>query len=553
MEKYRASVKFKILAILKISILIIVVCITNSNSFSRINLLIEDKRFVTLTIFLGIWAISLIALFVMSFHRSVIIRALWAVVIGFSSAASFCYSQVQGSEFFIFDVISLWNARHEVGRAADFYSAAIVPSLGIFAIACFAVLMPSELVFPGGSWRSLALFPALPIILIAGVVLYREGKGSDGLPKQFSPVSLALLSAYKINFHSVPERKNVHIAPRSPMANSIVMIIDESIRADFFSVEPGNPFTPEFAAHADRWIDFGPAISAGNCSNISNALLRFMATKENVIQTAQSSPTLWQYAKAAGYRTVYIDAQAGFIGVYGKLQNYMTAHETFWIDQIHKLDKDIPTPTLDDELLKIVLQELSVGDRVFIYANKNGAHFPYEDNVPEDYSVAMPSKLPSSIQDASLIPGYIKAVRWSTDRIMAQLSRNMPWNKTAVVYTSDHGQHFASGRLTHCSSHTNVDEHEAIVPLLVATDIRPLEDRLKQTALSFPDRASHFAIAPALLEIMGYAKEDISAIYGRYSLLDKLDAEPVFVSGDITGLFGTEASLHKARPALQRP
>jgi hypothetical protein len=48
-------------------------------------------------------------------------------------------------------------------------------------------------------------------------------------------------------------------------------------------------------------------------------------------------------------------------------------------------------------------------------------------------------------------------------------------------------------------------------------------------------------------------KAGISSLYGDYSLLDNLEAAPVFVSGDIFGLFGAKASLHSTHPALQRP
>lgn len=76
---------------------------------------------------------------------------------------------------------------------------------------------------------------------------------------------------------------------------------------------------------------------------------------------------------------MFIDAQAGFVTVYGKLQNYMTPAEAISIDRFYKLDNAIRTHDLDDELVNIVLKEMSVGDPVFIYANKNGAHFPYSD------------------------------------------------------------------------------------------------------------------------------------------------------------------------------
>ncbi|WP_411037617.1 sulfatase-like hydrolase/transferase [Shinella sp. BYT-45] len=537
----------------KILSVLAVILLTNPGVLDRISLLYDDGRFLTIVIFMALWLLSIIILLLISFHPSAAVRFAWSLPLGLSAAAAFGYRYVQGSEFFVFDVLGLWGARHEAGRAAEFYSSAVLPSLAVCALGIAAIAMPPGLRIKNPACRQgISLAPLLPILLIAAVVLHREGKGSDALPKQFSPLSLAALAAYKLNFQSAPSRENVRLKAGASSVDSIVMIVDESIRADFVSLSPGNPFTPELAEERARWIDFGPAVSAGNCSNISNALLRFMARKEDVVGSAQTSPTIWQYAKAAGYRTVYIDAQAGFIKVYGKLQNYMTAAETFWIDDLYKLDAGVATSRLDDELIDIVLKELSSGDRVFIYANKNGAHFPYKDNAPAEYRVDVPRQLPEGVRDRTLMPDYIRAVRWSTDRTMARLSRQAPWKRTALIYTSDHGQNFAPGRLTHCNSHTNVDEQEGLVPLLVATDVASLKEKLGKVAKAFPDKASHFAIAPALLELMGYAKSDIVRRYGRYSLLDSLEAAPVFVSGDMFGLFGATASLHVSRPALQR-
>lgn len=539
---------------IKLLALLMFILLTNPGVFDRISFLYNDGRFVTIGIFLVLWILSVAVLFAVSFHPSLATRFAWSLPLSVSAAAAFGYRYVQGSEFFVFDVLGLWGARHEAGRAAEFYASAIGPSLAIFALGVVAITIPPGLRIRSVFYRrGVSLAPLLPILLIAAVVLYREGKGSEALPKQFSPLSLAALAAYKIGLHSVPSREEVHIKAGAALADSIVMIVDESIRADFVSMAPGNPFTPQFAEERARWVDFGPAVSTGNCSNISNALLRFMSKKEDVIGSAHTSPTIWQYAKAAGYRTVYIDAQAGFIKAYGKLQNYMTAKETFWIDRLHKFGADVPTHRLDDDLIDIVLKELSRGDKVFIYANKNGAHFPYKENAPADYSVSVPSELPEGVHDTTLSPDYMRAVRWSTDRTMARLSREAKWDRTAIIYTADHGQNFEADRLTHCNSHTNVDEQEGLVPLLVATDVSSLRKKLNAVAEAFPEKASHFAIAPALMEMMGYAKADISSLYGDYSLLDNLEAAPVFVSGDIFGLFGAKASLHSTHPALQRP
>ena len=89
------------------------------------------------------------------------------------------------------------------------------------------------------------------------------------------------------------------------------MLIDESVRPDYINWKIGNSMTPHLAANADKIANFGNAVSGGNCSSYSNALLRFGGTANNIVKSMTTNPTIWQYAKKAGYRTVYIDGQSG--------------------------------------------------------------------------------------------------------------------------------------------------------------------------------------------------------------------------------------------------
>jgi glucan phosphoethanolaminetransferase (alkaline phosphatase superfamily) len=384
--------------------------------------------------------------------------------------------------------------------------------------------------------------------LIAGVVLYREGHGSEAMPKQFSSLSLAAIATYKMNTGNFEPRRPVSIKPTSSLVRAVVLIVDESIRADYVSLEPGNRVTPELVQSRDQWIDFGPSVSAGNCSHISNALLRFMADRRDLIRSARTNPTIWDYAKAAGYRTVFIDAQAGFIKVFGKLQNYMTQLETLAIDRHYKLDSTIPSSALDDELARIVLEELKTGDRVLIYANKNGAHFPYQLDYPTSYRQEIEAS--GAKQMTSLLENYAKAVTWSTDRPMSHLMRTADLSDVALIYTSDHGQNLAPGRLTHCSSADSVAPEEGIVPLMVATGNTELRERFRRVATNHRGHGTHFAIAPTLLELVGYQQADVSAAYDG-SLLTQLRWKPAFVSDDILGLFSKEATWHDADPSIE--
>jgi glucan phosphoethanolaminetransferase (alkaline phosphatase superfamily) len=543
-------VKSGVLLILKCGLLLTLIVLTNHGLEDRLRVMVAEQRLLSLTVFSLIWAVSLIAVLAAAFQPSLVVRLVWAFLLALSSAAAYGYYLVQGSEFFVFDMLNFWAALHEADRASEFYSDAVWSSLAVFVLGMVAIVMP-----PVRSLRvtrkvryGLPWLPVLPLLLIAGVVVFREGKGSQAMPSQFSPLSLAAVAAYKVNTGSFEKREAVSITPTRPLARAVVLVVDESVRSDFVSLVPGNPVTPELAKLRERWVDFSPAVSSGNCSHLSNAMLRFMVDRRELVRSVHRNPTVWQYAKTAGFRTVFIDAQPSFINVYGKLQNYMTPAEAALIDRFYTISSAVPSYALDDELVRIAIEEMAVGDRVFIYANKNGAHFPYSDGSPE-------ALLPEAARAAKANAGsfaaeihtYAKAVRWSTDRTMSRLIREADWSDATVIYTSDHGQNFKPGRLTHCTTSPNVDPNEAIVPLMVATGDAKLQHRFEAVAARYPGHATHFAIAPTLLELLGYRPADIAARY-EGSLLRDLSWKPQFVSDDILGLFSTRPAWHMVEP-----
>ena len=540
------------------------VALTNPGVMSRVLLLQNQGRWTTLLVFLALWGLSIAALLIAALHRRLWVRALWGALLATATAVGFAYQHASGTEFGIFDAISLWSARHEAGRAMAFYSA----ELALFALVLaggFIVLTapPAIAAAPLQRWLSrLALAPALPVALIAAVVVAKEGGGSQALPTQFVPLSVGLVSVAKMSSVSVPERRTVQWTPGRRQARHIVVLVDESIRADYIDWTPGNPFTPELAALRARVIDFGPAASAGNCSHYSNALLRFAASREHLGAGVMTNPTLWQYARRAGYRTVFIDAQSAFNRNPGKLQNFMTADEAADIDRLETMPATTPAAELDDRLLDIVMQELRSDQPVFIYANKNGAHFPYDASYPDTERPFRPAMsdalqvvaaggiaqrtISAYVEAAPVrarINSYRNAVRWSVDRFFRRLFDKARLDDAVVLYTSDHGQAFHPDRLSHCTVE-DPDPREALVPLFVAAADSALRDRFAAGAEANRGRASHFALAPTLFELFGYARADIAQTHGA-SLFERNAQAPGFTTGDVFGLFSRQPRWHR--------
>lgn len=192
----------------------------------------------------------------------------------------------------------------------------------------------------------------------------------------------------------------------------------------------------------------------------------------------------------------------------------MTAGEARDIDGFYALDEAIPPPALDDKLLDIVLNEVKPDKPVLIYANKNGAHFPYDQDYPDQARLFHPT-MSEAAQDtgASRIASFRNAVRWSVDRIMARLIEEADRPDTLIIYTSDHGQAFNPKHFTHCTVE-DPDPREGLVPLFVVTGNAALRAQLVAAARASRGHGSHFAIAPTVLDLLGYSQEAVATNYG---------------------------------------
>lgn len=523
--------------LLSIAIFLLVV---NFGIFSRIGLLLDQGRFSTLVPFLIIWAIAVFAVLVAAFQPSIYVRAFWAIVIAVSSAASWGFYDLSHSEMSVFDILSLWNARHEAGRAAEFYEQHLLSALIVLALGFLVIFLPADITGRVKIWlRRLCWFPVVPIALIAGVVFAKDGGGSDAMPWQFRPAALSSLAGIKIAFLGTTSREPVKWVPtKEHKSGSIVMLVDESVRADYINLSPGNPYTPQFAELAGKFVNFGPAASTGNCSSYSNVLLRYGVSRQDITGNANKNPSLWEYAKLSGYRTVFIDAQAGNISNPGLMQNFMTMREKSQIDGFYAI-RGVPGAEADGKLAEIIAKELATDEPVFIYANKNGAHFPYDHAYPADAAIFHPTMAESGIDNTrSRIASYRNAISWSVDRFMGTVFANADLSNATLIYTSDHGQVFQPDHLTHCNVEAP-DPRVGLVPLMVYTPDPSLQALFRNGAKQLSGKASQFQIAPTLLQLMGYRPEDIATAYDE-SLLTGSKRVPAFTSGDVFGLFSSE-------------
>ena len=534
---------------LRIFLILLFVAVTNSGFTQRLNVILDQGRWTAALAFIGVWAICLATLLAAALQPRLWARAIWGVVFALGTILGLGFRDLSGSELSVFDFLSLWSARNDAVRALDFFGAEAWWLVLVVVLTIVVVTAAPVPTHPTTRrWLSrLGWSPVLPIAAISTILLLKQGSGAAGLPTQFAPISIAAASGVVLATSPIPERAKVVWQPKAPTIRKIVLLVDESVRGDFIEWSPGNPYTPKLAALKPRIVDFGPASSAGLCSNYSNALLRFAASRNGLGRQLLVNPTIWDYAHRAGFRTVYIDAQAAFYRDPGKLVNFMTPDEARQVDGYHALTTDVAGYALDYKLLDIVAEELKSEQPVFIYANKNGAHFPYDRTYPEWQRVFRPTMTEAGRDGMTLrINSYRNAIKWAVDGFFGQLFRELDLKDTLILYTSDHAQQFDPRFVPHCGVE-DPDPHTALVPLFAITEQEDLRARLSAAAHASEGHGTHFALVPTILELMGYATEDVSSRYSD-SLLRPNQQPPFFTSGDIFGLFSNKVLTHPIDP-----
>ena len=129
------------------------------------------------------------------------------------------------------------------------------------------------------------------------------------------------------------------------------------------------------------------------------------------------NPSIFTYAKNAGYKTAYISASSEG----NRLQNYMTYFDLADIDYFFqpntKEEKDLRYA--DEILADHIKGYLEKNDGSFIYVVKSGAHFPWQLNYPSEQAIYKPCLIGNEgISDASyqtILNTYLNSIRWKTD------------------------------------------------------------------------------------------------------------------------------------------
>ena len=322
------------------------------------------------------------------------------------------------------------------------------------------------------------------------VCVYRQGAATNKLPSPTSPIALSL--AYLYDSLSTPRPAYTYTTEskptNKPLFTHIVLIVDESLRWDY------SPFlrvkTPPDSKY--KVLDYGRASSGANCSHTSNIMLRKGAKSSAVAHDFYANAFLWSYARNAGYKTHLYDAQGGGGG-----------HDFFTTQERELIDVNLSNTAIkqDSDIIDS-LSYLNDSTPSFTYIIKKGSHFPYHAPF-----LAKPSDDYTKANHQRIL--YLSNVIYQSDVFFTKLLSQHYAQKVLFIYTSDHGQNlFDRAGLTHCTAGSEPYDGEGEVPLVLISngDVARYEAHLAKNC----NRASHFNIAPTILEAMGYDEGDRS-------------------------------------------
>lgn len=471
------------------------------------------------------------ALYLMAYIRQAIIRHVFALAMFVSAVFFDVYTRVTADYLTYSGFVSLVYSGGFIQEAAYQYRDALLRGVLSGLLLLFGIgLKPRHGLAIPNALRVAA--PVCGVLLLSAVLFLRAGEGARGLPIMYTPLAYLNLFAYEALHNTVGPREPVTLARTSQaVGHDIVLIIDESISGNYLDINA--PFgVHSNLKQARAGVDifnYGYAASIANCSADTNVTLRYGGTRADYMRINTTLPSIWQYAKKAGLRTVYIDAQR----TAGNLQNLMTDTEKKDIDQFVQFDQ---TSVRDRDMAAAakLIELLNDDTPELVVINKVGAHFPVHDKYPDAFMAYRPT-LPrgqfTEVADTGERNGfngqpddwvlyrnaYKNTVLWNVGEFFARVFAEGNLNNALLIYTSDHGQDLHErgnpGLNTHCGG--DPVEEEGLVPLVViqGSALKTLDWSAQLAANK--DRSSHYNIFPTLLQLMGYDLAGIEAVYGK--------------------------------------
>jgi lipid A ethanolaminephosphotransferase len=485
------------------------------------NLLVHSAK--AGSIYLVACAGCVLALFAAPFIAQPLLRATASAVLLFGIGYDLVMFDIGGDlPSFSTTQTILTNAWFGIHGTAQVYLVPIVANTALVALALAIFCLPPP------PLRRLQHVPML-VVLLAGIGVLGIFVETRAQTRTFPSPFASYLNAVRVAAGGGRiELRDVDYAgtPTTPL-RKIVLVLDESVRGDYLSLNRADAATTPFLdAHRDAISNFGIASSVANCSYESRMMMRFGSDERDIRNGSEPrfpGPTVWQYAKRAGFETVYIDS----FGSATRFTHGMTSAELASVDR-RIITDDKPQYERDPGNAGKLQALLRDPSPMFILVEKYGVHVPYNAQYPASANVfgVAHDRTFDPANRPKLVGQYRNAIRWSVDGFFASLLQQPLPPATLLLYTSDHGQALAENdrRQTHCSQGRLAIRQEADVPLFALSSDATWQAALSQAARQNHDRASAFDVFPTLLAAMGYDRGWIDARFA-YSLTGAMPAD----------------------------
>ena len=471
--------------------------------------------------------LGVVSVVIAPFLRNRFLRWTLVPVFLFGFGADRLAVAVQGEPLSTQMLATFLEARYQAPLAVEAYWPSILA-----AVALVVALAPWLLRQPHPS-LALGTWPASLSILSVALTFVMVG-AFTGRAEEF-PAPLAVPA----QAYFARREADVYVGPRDavryegairPRFEKVILIVDESVRGDYVGFnEPRLDNTPFLVSQLPILANFGIASSFSNCSTTARVALRSGAREADLPDPQQATlhrPTMWQYAKAAGYRTSYFDT---WLSV-RRMSSMLTFDELRYVDERRGVSLD-PYWEIDNRLAAEVVAWAQRPGPGFLFVEKIGIHVPYERNLPAGTLQApdVQSTLGRTLDAvrAADVRNYLAGVRLRVDDFFQRLLPTLTQPGILLIYTSDHGQSLYDGPYdaSNCTGPGAV-KGEGMVPLLVFASDEHARLKFQEAARVSRNRRAHSDIFPTLLWAMGF---DPAAVQPPYAggLLDTPPANRV--------------------------
>ncbi len=332
------------------------------------------------------------------------------------------------------------------------------------------------------------------------------------------------------------------VSARDPKLD-VILVITESVRADATCSDPPPGCRSEFLdpVAADR-VALGK-LTAQTPNTFSASVILWSGVKTNAdFHAAHTAPVLWELARKLGYRTGYLSAQNPDyedFGVFTRnagIDVLVTANDLGGMgqEQLGAPDERATGAALD------FVKSVPEGTPYFAVVHLSNTHMPYRID-PE--LVPFQPQSPDPLGNVAAFHNrYRDAVRLQERTVAAMLAalKQLPrWDRTVVVFVSDHGEQFREhGGLYH--NHSLFDE-EVRTPGWLVAGASALSDDEKKALASYAGRRTYTQdVHETIVDLLGLeparASLPLAELVTGRSLLRPYAGEP-------TALLATSTSV----------